>query len=157
MSTLNSRRSRLLIPITSTSSSSAVSSSSSSWTSTTVSRSSDRACSSSSGELLGLERGDDQQHGVGAVDRRLDELVLVDDEVLAKQRQLRRGPRGAQVLQRAAEAAVLGQDRERRRTAPLVGRDQVGDLGAGPDLAGARRSPLELGDQRDARAAPAPP
>ena len=33
------------------------------------------------------ERRDDQQHGVGAVRARLEQLILVDDEVLAEQRQ----------------------------------------------------------------------
>ncbi len=38
-------------------------------------------------QLIRIERGDDQQDGVGAEDRRFEELVGVDDEVLAKDRQ----------------------------------------------------------------------
>ena len=50
-----------------------------------------------------LERGDDQQHRVGARGRGLVDLVGVDDEVLAQDRQRRRRARLAQVVQRAAE------------------------------------------------------
>jgi hypothetical protein len=40
------------------------------------------------GQLGPPERGDDQQHRIGAGDRRLVELVAVDDEVLAQDRQV---------------------------------------------------------------------
>ena len=95
---------------------------------------------------------DDQQHRVGAVDRGLVQLVRIDDEVLAEDRQLARLAGGAQVVERAAEALLLGQDRERRGAAPLVGADPIDDLGRGGDVAGARRAALELGDHREARA-----
>ncbi len=39
------------------------------------------------GEVVGIESGDDQEDRIGAEDRRLDELVGVDDEVLAQDRQ----------------------------------------------------------------------
>ena len=121
MSTLKSLRSRLLMPMTSASTSSAGSSSSSSWTSTITSRSSARASASRSRQLVGLERRDDQQDRVGAGRRGLVDLVAVDDEVLAQDRQRRGRARLAQVVERAAEVGRLGQHRERRGAAALVG------------------------------------
>ncbi len=89
-----SSRSRLLIPITSASSSSARSSSS-------LVVDLDQAVEVEPAGLLVQRRQqlassrarDDQQHGVGAVDRRLVELVGVDDEVLAQDRQVAGGAR----------------------------------------------------------------
>ena len=63
------------------------------------------------------------------------------------------GAGGAQVLERAAEVGLVGEDRERGGAAALVGADLLGDVVAvGGDLAGAGRAPLELGDQREAGA-----
>src|SRR5215211_7082339 len=73
-------------------------------------------------EVVGGERGDDQQDRVGAHGRRLVELER------------------------------LGQDRQRRRGAALVGLDDVGDRRALADHAGRRRAALVLGDQRYAGA-----
>ena len=50
-----------------------------------------------------FERPHDQQDGIGADRRRLVELVGVDDEILAQDRQVAGGARGAQVIERAAE------------------------------------------------------
>ena len=101
-------------------------------------------------QVLVVEGADDQQHRVGAVHRRLVELVGVDDEVLADDRQAAGGAGRAQVLQRAAEVRLVGEHRERRRAAALVGADLGGDgRRVGGDLAGAGRAPLELGDQRE--------
>ena len=111
---------------------------------------------SSSARSSRLERGDDQQDRVGAGGRRLVDLVGVDDEVLAQDRQLRRRARLAQVVERAAEVERLGEDRQRRGAAALVGRTIVGDGRALADLARRRRAALVLGDHRDARAASAP-
>ena len=80
-------------------------------------------------QLVVVEGADDQQHRVGAVDRRLVELVGVDDEVLAQDRQVAGGAGRAQVLERAAEVALVGEHRERRRAAALVGADLLGDVG----------------------------
>ena len=57
------------------------------------------------GELVGVHRADHQQHGVGARGLGLVELVGVDREVLAQQRQVGRRARLAQVGERAAEVA----------------------------------------------------
>ena len=85
-------------------------------------------------QVVVAEGGDDQQHRVGAVDRRLVELVGIDDEVLADDRQVAGRAGGAQVGQRAAEMRFVGEDREGGRPAPLVG----GDLGGEVDLLRAR-------------------
>ena len=101
-------------------------------------------------ELVAARARDDQQHRVGAVGRRLVELVAVDDEVLAQDRQAGGRARRAQVVERAAEVRLLGQDRERRRAAALVGARRPRATSApGADVAGARRAALELGDQRE--------
>ncbi len=64
--------------------------------------------------------------------------------------------RGAQVVQRAAEVALLGEHRQRGRAAALVGGHDLGAGAALADHAGRRRAALVLGYQRRARAAPAP-
>ena len=98
------------------------SSSSSSWTSTIASRSS--ACAS---RVEPLERRacssepTTSRTRVGAGHLRLVELVGVDREVLAEDRQLGRRARLAQVVERAAEVRLLGEDRDRGRAAALVG------------------------------------
>ena len=58
--------------------------------------------------------------------------------------------RGAEVLERAAEARSLGQHRQRRRAAALVGADDVLQLEIVADHAGRRRAALVLGDHRQA-------
>jgi ribosomal protein L19E len=58
------------------------------------------------------ERGRDQQDRVGAVRARFDNLVLIDDEVLAQARKAR-GSRGAlQIAEAALEERLVGKDRE---------------------------------------------
>jgi hypothetical protein len=127
------------MPMTSASTtSSARSSSSSSW-------------APSQAEVVVVQRGDDEQDRVGAGHRRLVDLVGIDDEVLAQDRQHARSARLAQVVERAAEMALLGEDRQRRGASALVGLDDLGDRGALADLAGAGRAALVLGDDRDAR------
>ena len=78
-------------------------------------------------QVLVAQRGGDQQHRVGSVNRRLVELVGVDDEVLADDRQIAGGARGAQVGQRASEVWFVGQHREGSRSATLVGGDVGGN------------------------------
>jgi hypothetical protein len=90
-----------------------------------------------------------QQHRVGPVHRRLVELVGIDDEVLAQDRQVAGVAGGAQVLERPAEVALVGEHRERRRAAALVGAHLGRDGSRGGDIPGAGRAALELGDQRE--------
>ena len=137
------------MPMTSASTtSSAQLRSSSAWTSTSTSRSSAARLAVQRGDPLGVERRDDQQQRVGARGRGLVDLIGVDDEVLAQDRQDRRRAGGAQVVERAAEVRPLGEDRERGRAAALVGADDLLDRrarrGSRPPTASgacARRSP----------------
>ena len=150
MSTEKSVRSRLLRPSTSASTSSAMSSSRSSWTSTSASRSRSRRLAQQVVEVVGGQRGDDQQDRVGADGRGLVELVGVDDEVLAQDRQVGGGERLPEVVERPAEVERLGEDRQRGRAAALVGLDDLRDGRALADQPGRRRAALVLGDQRHA-------
>ncbi len=123
-STLKSARSRLLIPITSASSSSASSSSSSRWISTSTSRSSSRARSMQPAELARGRRAHHHQHRVAPGRLGLEQLVGIDREVLAQDREPGRRARLAQVVEGAAEVLLLGEDRQRRGAAALVGLHQ---------------------------------
>ncbi len=61
-------------------------------------------------QFLLIEGGDDQQDGVGAVRPGLDDLEFIDDEILA-QAGKRSGRRClAQVVERALEKLLVGQD-----------------------------------------------
>ena len=88
-------------------------------------------------ELVRVQRGDDQEHGVGSEDRRFDQLVGVDDEVLAKDRQVRARDRGQQILDRAAEARRLGYDRQGGGAPALVRGHDLSHIRASADVAGA--------------------
>ena len=61
-------------------------------------------------------------------------------------------PEAARAARRSSseppKCGSVGEHRERRGAAALVGGADLGDVGSGGDLAGARRAPLELGDQR---------
>ncbi len=100
-------------------------------------------------QLAGVERRDDQQDRVGPRRERLVDLVRLDDEVLAQDRQPRDAARAPQVVERAAEAGRLGEDRERGGAAALVGADHVLELEVLADHAGRGRAALVLGDQRE--------
>ena len=107
------------------------------------------SCSRSSSALV--ERGHDQQDRVGARRQRLVELVGVDDEVLAQDRQRRSRARRPQIVERSAEARPLGEDRQRCRAAALVAADDVLEPQVRSDHAGGWRAPLVLGDHRQPR------
>ena len=68
-----------------------------------------------------IERGDDQQHGVGPRGTRLEQLVLVHHEVLAQQRHVHGRAHGLQVRQRAVEERRLGEHRDGGGAAPGIG------------------------------------
>ena len=86
-------------------------------------------------ELLRAQRAHHEQHGVGAGGLGLVELVGVDREVLAQDRQLGGRARLAQVGERAAEVRLLGEHRHGRRAAALVGAHDLGAAGALADRA----------------------
>ena len=100
----------------------------------------------SSASAVLLERGDDEQHEVGARGARLEHLVRLGDEVLAQHRDVDGGPHLGEVVERPAEASPLGQHADRARAAGLV-RDReagrVADLG---EDAARRARALHLGD-----------
>ena len=76
-----------------------------------------------------VERGDDQQHHVGAVGAGLVDLVGADDEVLAQDRDRHLGPNRVEVVERAAEAALLGEHADDAGAAGLVVGGQPGRVG----------------------------
>ncbi len=100
-----------------------------------------------------VEGGHDEQHQVGAGGPGLEHLVGLDHEVLAQQRGVDGGAHGAQVVEAAAEAALLGEHADRGGPAGgVLAREggRVGDLG---QVALARAAPLHLGDHARARLA----
>ena len=131
--------------------SSARSSSLSSCTSTSTSRPSACRRSHQPPHVGIAQGGDDQQHGVRAGGACLDELVLVDDEVLAEQRHRDGGPDCLEVRQVAVEERRLGEHRYRRGASALVaGRDGRRHVVLAKHAA-RRRSPLALRDHLQAR------
>ena len=94
-STVNVRRSRLLMPTIVAPASTARATSVSSCASTSASSPAAAAAASSARELAVGQRRDNQQHRIGAGRSRLDDLVAVDDEVLAQERQRARAARAA--------------------------------------------------------------
>ena len=97
------------------------------------------------------QRRDDEQHEVGAGRAALEELVALDDEVLAQQRGLDRGADRPQVVEAAAEPALLGQHADRGGPARGVRRGERGGVGDVGEVALARAAPLDLGDHADPR------
>ncbi len=98
-----------------------------------------------------VERGHDQEHGARPGRRRLRDLVLGDDEVLAEQRQGHGARDIAQVIERAVEERGLGQDRDRRGAGALVGGGDGHRMVVRAEHAAGRRAPLALGNHADAR------
>ena len=103
-------------------------------------------------QIADLERAHDEEHGVGAPGPGLVDLVRVDREVLAQDRDVGDAAGLREVVERAAEVERLGEDRQRGRAAALVGPDDLRDARALADGARGRRAALVLGDQGDARA-----
>ncbi len=97
-----------------------------------------------------VETGDDEQHEVGAGGAGLPQLVGRDDEVLAQHRDGDLLAHDAQVVERAAEAALLGQHADDGRAPGLVLGGQRGGVGDVGQVALARRLALDLADDADA-------
>src|SRR5580765_4512589 len=76
------------------------------------------------GESRRLENRDDQEHRVGAGRARLPELVVVDREVLAQERDVDRRTHAAQVVEASPEVFLIGEDRDRVRAVRRVRRGQ---------------------------------
>ena len=99
-----------------------------------------------------VERRHDQQDEVGAVGPGLPHLVRRDHEVLAQHGDVDRRPHRGEVVEAAAEPALLGEHADHGGAPGLVvdrEAGRVGDRGEGA-LAGA--GPLHLGDHLDAAA-----
>ena len=95
-----------------------------------------------------VERGNDQQHRVGAQRPRLPHLVGVDSEVLAQHRQRARRTRLVEVGVGALEEVDVGQHRQAGRTATRVGGGDPRRVEVGAQQPLARRGALDLGDYR---------
>ncbi len=100
-------------------------------------------------QRLLLERGDDEQHQVGAARAGLPQLVARDDEVLAQHRDVDRGAHRVQIGQRAAEPALLGEHADAGRTAGFVVGGERGRVVDACELALGRAAALDLGDHPD--------
>lgn len=104
-------------------------------------------------QRLLLQGGDDEEREVGSVRPGLPELVRGDDEVLAQDGDVDLGADGLQVRERAAEAALLGEDGDDGRAARLVVRGESGRVGDRGECALGRAGALDLADHLDAVAA----
>ena len=91
----------------------------------------------------------DQQHGVRSQRHRFEQLVVIDDEVLAEHGDRDCVPNRTQVLRRTVEERGLGQDRDRGRTGGLVRPCMRGGVVVLPENASRGGAALALGD--DAR------
>ena len=119
-----------------------------------------------------VEGRDDEQDGVRAVGARLPHLVAGDHEVLAQHRDVDRGAHGVEVVEAAAEAALLGEHADhagaagrvvRRRarpgrrssaSAPLLGLERLTSaITLTPPPRAARRRASRAGSRRSTRAA----
>jgi hypothetical protein len=112
------------------------------------------------GEFGGREDSNDEQCGVCAVGPRLEQLVRVDDKVLAQHadagreaRRLERGAHRGEVLERALEPRRLGEDGDGARAGHRVREGLLRRVGVGRDVALGGRGPLHLCQQAHRRRA----
>ena len=92
------------------------------------------------------ERGGDEKNGVGAMGAGLDDLVLVDDEILAQAGQ-RRGAGGElEVAQAALEVRLVGEDGKRGGAAGALAAGQPLHIEVGADQAFGRRRLFDFGN-----------
>ena len=105
-------------------------------------------------ELKPLERGHDQEDGVGPQGARLPQLIVVQDEVLAEEGEVRRSPDLLEMLGRAVEVLGVGEDGEGRGAGGGVRpgqRHRIERLAEHPPRG---RGFFALGDQPDAGGRP---
>ncbi len=91
----------------------------------------------------------DQEDGIGAGHPGLDDLVLVDQEVLAEDRDRHRRPDPGQVRQVPLEVRDVGQDAQAGGAVGLVGPGDGDRVEVGADHLGRRAGLLDLGDELD--------
>ena len=100
-----------------------------------------------------VHRRHDEQNTVGAEDPRLDDLVGIQHEILAQDRQDDRRPGRHQVFVGTLEVGYVGEHGEAGGAPGLEGLGQGNRCEVGADHALGRRSPLDLGDQSVSRGA----
>jgi len=93
----------------------------------------------------------DQEHRIGTVHPGLDDLIKVDDELLAEHGQIDRATGRLQVGEAAAEAGVIREHGEGSGSAAGIGRGDLRHGRRGANLARRRAATLELGDQSQRR------
>jgi len=96
--------------------------------------------------LRGFERGDDQQDCIGAHRARFEDLIRIDDEVLAQNGQRARGARIFQILCAALEELHVGEHGQTRRAMLRVRTRDVGGHEMLAQHAFRRARFLDLGD-----------
>ena len=97
-------------------------------------------------QLHRSERGDDQQHRVGARGARFVQLIFGHDEVFAQKRQRHRGANRGQMIERSVEERGFRQDRNRRRPPIRVALRDCARIVARAQHTARRRATLALGD-----------
>jgi len=95
------------------------------------------------------EHAHHEQHGVGSVTARHEELHGVDDEVLTEHRDVDRVGYVGQVAERAAEVLRLGEHADGCRSAVLVMERLLARFALGGDGTDTRRGLLDLRDDGD--------
>ena len=101
------------------------------------------------GEVIALLRGEagcNEQHGIGADNTGLQKLILVNDEILAQDRDIDQRACRADVTQGTAEESFVCKYGEGRSAAGFVGYGNFFRPGALVNPAFGGRTALELGD-----------
>ena len=95
-----------------------------------------------------LKSRDDEKDAIGAQSARLEDLIRIDDEILAEHRKLAGIARGGEVLGGALEEAPVGEHRKTGRPMLRVGARDRGGIEWLPQHTLARARLLDLGDDR---------
>src|SRR5690606_37047753 len=102
-----------------------------------------------SGELGRRQAAYDQKRRIGAESSRRQELALVDDELLAQNRQSRGPARLCQMLEAAVEKAAVAEHAQHVGTGARVALRARAHAECAGELTGGRRAQLDLGDQSE--------
>ena len=104
-------------------------------------------------ELCVVETLGDQQHGVGPGDSRLQDLVGIEDEILAQQRQIDGRADLAQIVETALEMRPVGQHADAGGPVLLVDLGDLDGVEVGAEDAPRGAGLLHFGDEADGAAA----
>ena len=96
-----------------------------------------------------LQGGGDQEHGIRPRRPRFPELILVQDEFLAENRQVDGGADGHEVLERAAEVFLIGEDGDGGGSRRGIVTSLARGVERGVQRALGGRSALHFGDEPD--------